>query len=258
MKNFGVIKNTFSDILVEGIIRKDDKLKSLFKKFLKTVKENKILKAQFSIYKNLETRQDTDFNKAILYVNENINLLKKIGTDEIIKANQELLKLSEGVDVKHGVYDESLKNLHENITTLIFTKKSPDTIDEMVDVASKVAIHITENKKIKTPISEDLIPNSVLTSLYLSKFNEKYPDLSESEKEIIRVSLLNSNEQKEIYSKAINECNTLIENKLIEVSKEEAKETLLKVKDKLTNLVYNAESFATDYTKLVELKNDLK
>ena len=44
MGNFGNIKDTFKNIVIESTIKKDDKGKKLFSKFLKTIKENQTLK----------------------------------------------------------------------------------------------------------------------------------------------------------------------------------------------------------------------
>ena len=52
MDNFGVIKNTFNNILSESIIKKEDSGKQLFRKYIKVLKEEKELKTQYFIYKN--------------------------------------------------------------------------------------------------------------------------------------------------------------------------------------------------------------
>ena len=44
MENFGNIKDTFKNLVIESVIKKDKKGKKLFSKFLKTIKENKTLK----------------------------------------------------------------------------------------------------------------------------------------------------------------------------------------------------------------------
>jgi hypothetical protein len=49
MQNFGKIKNIFNNILIEGIVKKDDNSKKLFKRYIKTIKESEILKNQFLI-----------------------------------------------------------------------------------------------------------------------------------------------------------------------------------------------------------------
>jgi hypothetical protein len=41
MQNFGKIKNAFSEIIAEGIVSNDESKKILFKKYIKTLRENK-------------------------------------------------------------------------------------------------------------------------------------------------------------------------------------------------------------------------
>ena len=51
MYNFGNINNAFSEILFESFIKKDAIKKKLFNTYLKTIKESKLLKTQYLIYK---------------------------------------------------------------------------------------------------------------------------------------------------------------------------------------------------------------
>ena len=57
MNNFGKIKDTFNLILSESIIKKDNKGKKIFISYLKELKENKTLKSQFLLYKNLSDKK---------------------------------------------------------------------------------------------------------------------------------------------------------------------------------------------------------
>jgi hypothetical protein len=78
MNNFGNIKDTFKNLVIESVIKKNDKGKKLFSKFLKTIKENKTLKDQYLIYSNLQNTKFNDSVEAREYVKENISLLKTL------------------------------------------------------------------------------------------------------------------------------------------------------------------------------------
>jgi hypothetical protein len=54
MDNFGQIKQAYNLLLAESISVNDSKGKLEFKKYLKTIKENKVLKSQFDIYYTIE------------------------------------------------------------------------------------------------------------------------------------------------------------------------------------------------------------
>src|SRR5690348_14382600 len=96
MYNFGKIKNIFNTILVEGISKNDSKKKELFKEYVKAIKSDKVLNAQFIVYNNIEKRVDINENKATEFVKANIDILKKFSKKEIIEANTKLAKLLGG------------------------------------------------------------------------------------------------------------------------------------------------------------------
>ena len=258
MKNFGEIKNIFFEVLTEGIIRKDDAHKKLFKKFLKTIKENKVLKTQYDVFSNIEGKVETDTNNASLYVEENIKLLQSLGSKEILKANTALMKLAEGVVDKISVnYPADKKVLHESITNLLFTNKNPKTIDSIVESKVKLVSHILNNTTEEKTVSEDVVPNAVLSSLYVNKFNTKYSDLSEGDKKLFKALLeTDVDKQATLYTDLVRECVTLV-NENLEGTESSTKETLLSVKEKLLRLEYNQETFVIDVEKIAALKSTL-
>ena len=87
MENFGNIKDTFKKIILESVIKKDEDGKKLFASFLKNLKENKTLKNQFLIYKNLESRKFEDRLEAKEYIQENIKLLNELNKEDVEKSN---------------------------------------------------------------------------------------------------------------------------------------------------------------------------
>ena len=97
MNNFGNIKDTFKNLVIESVIKKDNKGKKLFSKFLKTIKENKTLKDQYLIYSNLQNSKFDDVVEAKEFVKENIELLKGLNEGHISKGNKFFLKLLKGI-----------------------------------------------------------------------------------------------------------------------------------------------------------------
>ncbi len=73
MKNFGFIKSVYNELLSESISEKNSETKSVFKKYLKSIKENEILKTQFLIYKNIENKIEENEAKADENIKEIIN-----------------------------------------------------------------------------------------------------------------------------------------------------------------------------------------
>lgn len=256
MQNFGKIKNAFSEIIAEGIVSNDESKKKLFKKYIKTLRENKALKTQFLVYENIENKIESNREKATEFVKENIALLNQFSKKELQEANLKLVKPILFEDSSVGSSD--IEKLHENISKLIFTERSPKTVDTIIEAISDIVDYILANKE-KVVTESYGVPNSMLTSILVEKYNEKYSEsITETEKEVITVLIESTDEEKiEMYSKISRECIDLIDNKLIE-SDLETKDKLLRVKDKLLrDKVELNEDFSKNISKLVSLKMTL-
>lgn len=256
MQNFGKIKNIFNDLLVDGITKKDDSAKKLFKKYVKTIKESEILKTQFLVYNNIEGKHEDDLVSASIFVSENIKLLEKYTEKEIFNENKKLVKLLDGYMSRLNETYE-LFNLHESISNLIFTKRTPKTINTLTEEIKKITSYIKEVKEKTTAQSIDL-PVSVLTNIMVEKYNQKYASLNENDKTVLK-TLINTNldNKKEVYSDIVNECVQLIDTLLMD--KTSPKHKLVIVKSKLTEDVEITDAnFIEKFVKIIELKNDLK
>ncbi len=256
MLNFGKIKNAFNGIMVEAIVTKNDASKQIFKKYVSTIKENKILKTQFLVYKNIEDKVELNESKALQFVNDNIELLKSFKTKELNEANAELAKSISLSQDGESKYDK--QELHENISKLITLKISTSNIDEIIEARTFVVNHIMNNKAKEINESIDL-PPSMVSSIMVDKYNEKYASLDESDRSALK-SIIDSNDEqkKEMYSVILRECIDLIDGRLGS-SDVEAKDKLLRVKDKLLNDKKELdENFIPKISKLIELKSSLK
>lgn len=260
MQNFGKIKNGFNSLLGDMLVSKNVKSKELMKQYLKSINECEILKTQCLVYINMENKFEPNENKAIHFIRENIDLFARFNKKEIAKANSKLVDpiLTENNKI-YG--DEELRGneeLHENISKLIFTKKTPENIETIVEATDKIVNYIKNNKIKEVNESIDL-PSNLLTTIMVDKFNEKYSDLSENDKTIFKTIMESNDEQKKtIYSSTIRECIDLIDTKIVG-SDLEVKDRLLKVKDKLLSDKedLNENTFPRKISKLIELRNSL-
>ncbi len=258
MKNFGKIKNAFNNILIEAIATKNKKDKLLFNQYVKTIKESEILRTEFLIYSNIENKLESNLNLINLFISENFKLLSKYKASDIIQENEKLIALSDKVKTKlTEPYDNNLTNLHESISSLIFIKKSPTTVNSVINEITKITDYILLNEA--KVINESFnLPNSMLSGILIDKFNEKYGNLTESEKETIK-SIFNANNEEKlgIYSKTIRECIDIIDTKLNDVDID-TKDKLLRVKDKLLNDKQDInENFDKNIIKLIDLRETL-
>ena len=255
MSNFGNIKDTFKNLVIESTIKKDIKGKKLFSKFLKTIKENETLKNQYLIYSNLQNTKFDDKTEAIDFVKENISLLKGLNEEHINKGNEFFLKILKGNEIV-----KENQEFYNKITYLVNTKKTPSNIKKINETINFIVNPMLE-KEVTTEevVTESVdLPPSVLTKLAVNKFNSRYSNISESEKEIIKTVLNGSNENKEeTFNKLKRECIDAIDNKLNESSDLDLKGKLLKVKDKLLNTNFSLENFKTDIGKIYDLNESI-
>jgi hypothetical protein len=95
----------------------------------------------------------------------------------------------------------------------------------------------------------------MLSSILVEKYNERYSELTETEKKALKILIESTDKEKiEVYNKINRECIDLIDIRLVE-SDLETKDSLLKVKDKLLrNTIEINEEFAKNISKLIELK----
>jgi hypothetical protein len=253
-KNFGHINTLYGNILSESVISKNEASKKLFKNYLKTIREDEILKTQFLVYSNIENKVESDINKATMFVKENIDLFSKYLKKDIFEANK---KLVYDLIFEQEVENEKL-DLHENIATLIFTEKTPQNIDTIVEATNKVVDYIMNNKPYEINETIDL-PMSMVTTMLVEKYNQKYSILDESQKKVLKVLVeSNDEERKVVYNELLTECLTLINEKL-DTSDLDTKDKLLRVKEKLLNDKQEInEDFIKNISKLVELRDGLK
>ncbi len=254
VQNFGKLKNAYNNILVESVVTKNSDKKSIFKDYVKTIKENEILKNQFLIYNLIENKIESNEYKAKAFLDECLNVMSKYKNKDIMEANSNLL--SNILFENDEVYEN--KELHENLTTLIFTAKTPKNIDTILEAKEFVINFILNNKKIEIKESINL-PNSLLSTIMVDKYNERYSDLDESDKKILKVLIDSTDEQKkEVYLETVRECVDLIDKRL-EESDLDTKDKLLKVKDKLLrDKIEINEEYTKKISKLVDLKKSLE
>lgn len=259
MKNFGLIKDSFNTILSESIGNKGLDSKLVFKGYLKQIKENKVLRTQFLIYKNIEDKVEVNETKAIEFIKENISLMDKFSKKEIMEANELLAsKIPSNFDFENGVYDNvELKELHENISELILTKKTPNTVGTIVETTLNIAKYINNNKA-RVITESSGIPTSLIANLAIEKYNEKYSSLNETQQKAVRL-IVDSNEQArcDFFNESVKQCISQINDKLKD-SDTSIKESLLSAKENLLDRKFNDNTFITDISKILELSEDLK
>ena len=127
----------------------------------------------------------------------------------------------------------------------------------MLEATDKVVDYIVNNKPKVIGEAIDL-PNSMLTTIMVDKYNEKYGTMNESERKVLKTLIESTEEEKtEVYTDILNECLTLINEKL-DTDDLDTKSKLLMVKERLLNDKKDVnQDFIKNISKLVELRSSL-
>lgn len=253
MKNFGNIKDTFKHLMIESIINKDDKGKKLFNKFLKTISENKSLTEQYLIYNNLQNKKFDDPSDAKEYIKENIELLKSLDKKHITVGNDYFSKLLKGVKII-----KENETFYNDINFLVNSEKNATNIDKIQESINNLTKKMLEKEE-ETVVTESIhLPPSMYANILVNKFNTKYSEITESEREILKTVLNGTKEDKKsLFESVKRDCIDNIDNKLNESSDVEIKDKLLKVKDKLLNTDFDYQNFNSQISKIYNLKESI-
>jgi len=252
--NFGTLKDKYAKILVNSYITESKINKKFYKQFIKLVAENEILKTQFVVYKNIENGYFDSDVSAVEYLKENISLFEKYNKKDIIEENILLQKkLGKPIESKS-------KELHEAIHNLITLKKGVETVNTLIESFEVIKKWLTtvktlnENSKEKPKVDANKFLNIVV-----KKYNDKYSNISEEEKKVIKAILSENLKEKETtLIEFKNETIDLL-NKFIKEhnNNTDVKLKLYEAKDVINELNFNKETFKEDIMKVFELKNSL-
>jgi hypothetical protein len=267
--NFGSVKDIYAKFLISSYITEskggDKKKKSNYKNFIKNITENSILRTQFIVYKNIENGYFPSEVSAVEYLKENIALFDKFNKKDIIKENQKMgeklvitYKGSVVPGTKVPVYYYKTSKLHEAIDNLIVLEKTAENIDRIHESFEIVKDWLTKPKEISETKKPKVDANKFL-SVAVDKYNEKYSNLSEEDKSVIKTLMSNNKEEKETLLKnMVKESITLINNALKEYGGNiEVKAKLLEAKDVVYNLEFNEATYKEDISKIYDLKKSL-
>lgn len=243
---FGKIKQQINNILFESYSDKD-KFKSIFKEFYNILKNNKTIKEYYIVYSNIETKKFDDVSDATAYLNESLDYLKSLDGDFSIAHDFILKYKTDKTYVK--------ETLLENIDTLLQDTKS-NLIESRMNAKKYLVSHLLTQKSVSDNVVEGTLPIKVYTNLIAKKFNKKYENLNEWEKDLIK-SIISNDENKlsSIEESIVKENLELVNNK-INIGDAELKEKLSKVKLKLEG--YSSTDKKDSIIKLIKLKSDLE
>lgn len=258
--NFGTIKNIYAKFLINSYITESQKdlNKKNYKNFIKLISESPILRTQFIVYKNIENGYFSSEVSAVEYLKENISLFDTFNKKNIIKENQKLVKNLTSTYKKVGSIPNN--RIHEALHNLIILEKKAETINQLHESFETVKNWLTTPKeKISESTPKTKVNPKNFLNIVTQKYNEKYSNISEEEKKVLKTILSKNNKEKESLLKdMVKESIGLINNSLKDFSNNlSIKEKLLEAKDVIYSLEYDEKTFKEDILKVYNLKTSL-
>lgn len=252
--NFKSIKDSVSKLLFEGVVNKLDENKKIYKKFINEVKASPILKTLYVVYNNIETEKFEDRDVAEVFLNENLVVFAAFTKQELISENNKIIQnvikenlSSEPDDILFDLILESCKD-----RKLSDLNKKAKLFNQVLNTMIVESVNVKEDDEI---IDFNILKRAV------EILNDKFSFLTENEKSIVKAFINEDDELKEeLYTELINENLNIIKRKLIEddESDEDLTNTLNLTESKLQDMKYTKDIDISEYSKLIELKENLK
>lgn len=242
MDTVGILKQKTYNFFIKNYSNKET-FKNKLKSFKKLMKENEELSNVYSLYSDLENKTITDTEVSKLFIDEAISEIKSQMNENFNKGIKKWSKIIG--DIKLTENDK----VSESIDILVYTK-GPKSLLERIESKKNLQYHLKEQKEYITE-NETVVLPSLLNTVLVQKFNDKFNTMTESEKVLFKQ--INELPIDKIESE-INSLKESINSKLISFSEDKKLEPLIdEVKLKLTETKINRISLY----KLKMLLNDI-
>lgn len=222
MVTLGKLRQQVYTFLAEQYTDKEQ-FKTTFKKVMSVLNENKDLKKVFNIYTDFEQRYISSKEVASEFVVEAVNTIKDYMTDDYISGVSKLNSLVGTTICEQNAITKHLDVLVHN--------SGYETLIERIESKNFLVQSLCEEKTIKESVKP--VTQSILSSLLVSKFNERYSVMTEAEQSTFKkYSTMSEKEISdtviELKSQVKESINSLKDN-------EELKDTIMEVENKVEN-----------------------
>lgn len=255
--NIGIANLVVSNNLKDSYFNHNmiEESKKITTDFFDVVKSSPILQLEFKVFSNLENKTIENELVATRYIDNNIKLFEVYTIAEI---DGERGKLSPFLSETQYPIDGDRMRLYNAIDSLIneslndYDKIDVDLVHESFEIVlnhiksakTQVIVETVENKE----INEDVL------EIAITKFNDKYNGLNESDKNLLkRLIKSNGKEKQELLEEYKTECVTLLEG----VNKDSIEDRILKTIQKIKEMKHNTKTVTDDIIGLHELKKGL-
>ena len=254
-KNVGELKYIFehvSDKLYDNALGK-----TLIKKYINTVKENKGLKNFYTLFETIKNINGV--NDSSVFLSEAIKLTKKIGVNEEKKlrnvVKEAIFSSDMSDDDLNNIMDSYSKNIDKEISTVLLEKCTPKNILEYSNSLDNVRNMLGDRHDVVNESKES--PKEIV-----DKLNGLVDESFEQwERDVIRditLYTVANKDKSELFETYKNDCINLIKETIENCESVEEKSRFTTMSENLLNKQYCEENFAADMLKLSELKDTLR
>lgn len=256
--SFGELKNIFESICDK--LYETENGKRLIAKYVKTIRENKNIRTEYSIYEAL--RKPSYITNPSTYVYEAIKISEGINgkalkeeSDKIRQIVKQCISEAALVEKDFDRIIEENKIFNDSFNTIINTKKNAHNLASIVNCFESIKEHVSSTAP-KEPILETKESvKDLVKKLTESLSSENYWE-NKVTKDIV-LGLLGNNNKSEIFETYKSSCITKIDSILKNDNTLENKSQLSNMKTQLEGKEYCEDTLMEDLLKLAELENTL-
>jgi hypothetical protein len=253
--NIGIVNLLVSTKLKEAYFKGTliEESKNVTSEFLNVVKSSPYLQLEFRVFNSIEGKHIESEVLAKDYIDDQIDLFE-VYTIQEIDAERAKLKpfISETI-----LPDDDRVNLYQAIDSLInetLEIHERKDIDKMHESVVTVLEHVRTPKKSLLENVDAKLINEEVIEIAVGKFNEKYADLNETDKDLLKTLIKSTDsDKKSLLETMKTETITILES----IDKDGTKEYLEKAIQKINEMVYTKENVDDNIIGLHELKKEL-
>jgi len=222
--------------------------------FFDVVKSSPLLQLEFKVFNNIENKFIENDQIATRYIDNNIKLFEIYTLEEI---ETERAKMNRFIEKANIPIDSENVQLYSAIDTLIkeSLKIGDDVdVDNIHESFTYVLNYIKSPKKeLLENVNVDQINEDVI-EIAVDKFNEKYADLDETDKNLLKTLIKSTTKEKQVLLEQYKtETVTILEGIIEDNIQDNVKKAILKIKE----MVYDKKSVDDNIISLHELKKEL-
>jgi hypothetical protein len=254
--NVGLVKMIILEKLNESLLNEKSLniLKEQVSKFCNIVNNSPILQLEYKIFENIENKFIDNDVIATRYIDNNIKLFEKYSIEDINIEHNKLLEFINDTNI-----NTNKKKINESIHDLIIESNIKNT-DPNIDLLHESFINVlnylkTNNKENVIIENNETNFNNSIVEIAISKFNDKFNELGNDDKDLFKILTKSSKEEKKsIFEKYKSDIKVILEN----ANNNEIKERIDESINKIDKMEYNYKTINDDIITLFELNKALK